>query len=382
MTPRFPRLLTGVGTLRRVGRAAKSLGGHRALVVTDPGVEAAGHSARVVGHLELAGFEVALHAGVHSNPTTQDVLAALEVMNAFRPDLLVSVGGGSAMDTAKAANMLFTNGGEIADYRGRSTPATPLLPSIAIPTTAGTGSEVQSFALIADAETHRKMACAAPGAMPDIAILDPVLTLSLPREITAHTGLDALVHSVETAVCTARDAGSSALSTEAFVKIVTHLPRVLEDPEDLDARDAMLLGSMKAGMAIERSMLGAAHAMANPLTANHGIPHGLAVGMLIPHVIRFNAAERPAAAIYARLVRSAGLRRSRSHAVLAEHLADHIQELVRDCGKKTTLKEWGVAQSDVPALAEDAHTQWTAQFNPRPVDVAGFEALYAAATSL
>ena len=285
------------------------------------------------------------------------------------------------MDTSKAANHVFTNGGEVADHQGRTTPVHPLLPSIAIPTTAGTGSEVQSFALIGDATTHRKMACSAPGAMPDIAILDPVLTMTLPREITAQAGLDALVHSVETAVCTLRDASSGALSTEAFTQLFTHLPRVLDDPADLEAREAMLIGSMKAGMAIERSMLGAAHSMANPLTARHGIPHGLAVGMTLPHVIRYNAKGSLAPPHYAALVRAAELRRSPSDVALSEHLADRLQDLLEHCGEKTRLQDWGVTDADVRALAEDADTQWTAQFNPRPVDIAGFESLYAAALS-
>ena len=199
------------------------------------------------------------------------------------------------MDTAKGCNFLLTNGGQMKDYWGVGKATQPMLPLIAIPTTGGTGSECQSFALITDEATHQKMACGDPKAAARIAILDPALTLSQPRRVTACSGIDAIAHALETAVTKTRNPLSLIFSRAAFQLTMAGLPRVLEAPGDLDARSQMLWGAACGGTAIENSMLGAAHSAANPLTAHFGITHGQAVGMMLPQVVRFNALD-PAAA--------------------------------------------------------------------------------------
>jgi alcohol dehydrogenase len=249
-----------------------------------------------------------------------------------------------------------------------------MLPLIAVPTTAGTGSECQSFALIADEETHQKMACGDPKAAARIALLDPLLTVSQPRPVTACTGLDAIAHALETAVTRRRNELSLLYAREAFRLTVTHLEWVLEQPERLEARAQMQLGAAYAGMAIELSMLGAAHAAANPLTAHFGIVHGQAVGMMLPHVVRFNAAESAAREAYAEMARAAGLLEKGESP--AEALVARLQALLSAAGLPASLADCGVTADAIPALAAEAAAQWTASFNPRPATAADFEQLY------
>src|SRR5215470_9749080 len=195
------------------------------------------------------------------------------------------------MDCAKGINFLYSNGGQIQDYWGIGKATSPLMPMVAVPKTAGTGSETQSFALISDAKTHVKMACGDKKATFRVALLDPELTLTQPQRVTALTGIDAVAHALESYVASTRNPASMAFSREAWLLLGGNFAHVIDDPKDLDARSGMQLGAAFAGLAIENSMLGAAHALANPLTTNFNIVHGQAVGMMLPHVIRFNGEE-------------------------------------------------------------------------------------------
>src|SRR5688572_32379223 len=247
--------------------------------------------------------------------------AGRQVAQAAGIDVLIAIGGGSSLDCAKGINFVLAGGGTMREYRGYGKARGTLLPSIGIPTTAGTGSEAQSYAIISDAETHAKMACGDPGAAFRIAILDPALTVSQPRAVTAVAGYDAISHAVESYVTLKRTAISDLFAREAWRMLSSHYRRVLEAPTDLPARGAMLLGAHYAGIAIEQSMLGAAHACANPLTARYGTTHGVAIGVMLPHVVRWNAArvgERYAALLDATPA-TAG----------AAALADDLAELAR-----------------------------------------------------
>ncbi len=353
------RIVAGPGSVARVGALANELGVVRAFLVSDPGVAAAGHADRVRSLLVERGIEVRSFEAVCDNPTTADVAACLRAVGDFQLDLFVAVGGGSAMDVAKACNLLRAGGGAVEDYWGSGKARGALAPMIAIPTTAGTGSEVQSFALIAKQATHQKMACGDPGLAPKIAILDAELTVTLPEFVTICTGLDTIGHAVETAVTSGRNAMSLLYSTAALERAAHALPRVLDAPGDLAQRGAMLEAACFAGIAIENSMLGAAHALANPLTAHDDIPHGLAVGLMLPHVVRFNAVDADVEALYDELARSAGI---------AGSLADALDRLLDRCGLKRSLRAHGVDPAELPDLAREAAAQWTAQFNPRRVD--------------
>ena len=242
---------------------------------------------------------------------------------------------------------------------------------------AGTGSDAQSYALISDADTHAKMACGDEKAAFRIAILDPVLTVSQPRAVTAVAGYDALSHAVESFVTAKRSEISDVFAREAWRLLEASYERVLTAPDDLDARGAMLVGAHEAGIAIEASMLGATHACANPLTARYGTTHGIAIALMLPHVVRWNA--EAAGDRYAALLRVAG-REAGSRP--AERLAERLEELARAGGLPRTLQEIDVARADLPALAADAATQWTGTFNPRPFDASAALALYERAFSV
>jgi alcohol dehydrogenase len=371
------RIVFGVNTVDQIGEMARSLGAKKVLFVTDPGIVAAGHAARAQASLKSAGLQIAVFDKSKENPTTKCVDDCLAVARAAGIDTLIGLGGGSSMDTAKGCNFLLTNGGRMQDYWGVGKATKPMLPLIAVPTTAGTGSECQSAALIVDEATHQKMACLDPKAAARIAVLDPSLTISQPARVTACTGLDAIAHAVETSVSKKRNAVSAMYSREAFKLCMTSFPEILLNPQDLEARGRMLLGASLSGLAIENSMLGAAHSAANPLTAHYGIIHGQAVGMLLPSVLRFNAADPAARQAYAELSAAAQIS-ANGHApeVTVEALATRLEVLLSLSGTPSSLAEVGVERAKIPVLAEEAARQWTAAFNPRPVAKNEFVKLY------
>ena len=362
------RLVFGNNAAAKTGELARQIGLQKVLLITDAGVLAAGHAERVRRSLEEAGIKVVLFDKVRENPATGDVAVCLSAARDAAIDGFIGLGGGSSLDTAKGCNFLLTNGGRMQDYRGVGKAAKPMLPLIAIPTTAGTGSECQSFALVADETTHQKMACGDPKAAARVAILDPLLTLSQPPRVAACTGIDALSHALETAVTRPRNPISVAYSREAFRLCWVNLPRVLQRPDDLEARAGMLLGAALAGLAIENSMLGAAHAAANPLTAHFKIVHGQAIGLMLPHVLRFNGRDPAASRLYASLDSSN-----------ADELAEKLESLLDLAGMARSLSQCGVERSSIPVLAREAAGQWTASFNPRPVGAGDFIKLYEAA---
>jgi alcohol dehydrogenase len=364
------RVVFGADTLERVGELARDLGGKHVLLVTDKGLAAAGHPSRAVGFLEAAGLHVTIYDTVRENPTTVDVERCVETARKARIDLIVGLGGGSSMDTAKGCNFILTNGGEMKDYWGLGKATQPMLPLIAVPTTAGTGSECQSFALISDEETHQKMACGDSKAAAKIAILDPLLTVSQPSRVTACTGIDALAHAFETAVTKKRNALSAMYSREAFQLCFGALERVLDDPRDLEARSRMQLGAAFAGTAIENSMLGAAHSAANPLTAHFGLAHGQAVGLMLPAVIAFNARDPETHDRYLELAVLAGLSS-------LDDLIGELDTILEASRMREGVAKLGIEPAAFPKLAAEAAQQWTASFNPRPIDARDFEQLYA-----
>lgn len=371
------RLVYGHHSIQRIGDLARELDARRVLLVTDPGLVAAGHAEHVEDLLRKSGLEVVVFDQVKENPTTRCVDDSLGRARSGQVDTIVGLGGGSSMDTAKGCNFLLTNGGRIQDYWGIGKAAKPMLPFIAVPTTAGTGSECQCAALISDDQTHQKMACLDPKAAARIAILDPFLTLSQPAAVTAHTGVDALAHAVETAVTTRRNPLSLMFSHEAFKRIVPAFPKVLQQPDDLEARGQMLLAAAYAGTAIESSMLGAAHAAANPLTAHFDIVHGEAVGLMLPLVIRFNAEEPEAAMGYAHLASAPEIACvSDGLPSAVDALIARLEFLLNEAGIARSLLDLSADPNLIPVLAKEAATQWTASFNPRSIGPADFVRLY------
>lgn len=372
------RIIFAPGSLARLGELTRELGGTRVLVTSDPGIVATGHTARGVEILRQAGLVAEVFDRIQENPTSADIEAGAEMAREFSPDLLIGLGGGSSMDCAKGINFVYSCGGRIQDYLGIGKATGPLLPMIAVPTTAGTGSESQSFALISDAETHIKMACGDKRAACRIALLDPELTLTQPPRVTALTGIDAVAHALETYVTKSRNPISLTFSRTAWSYLSANFARVLDTPQDLDARGGMQIGACLAGLAIETSMLGATHALANPLTAHYGIVHGQAISMMLPHVVRFNALQ--CGEWYRELLAAAASTngRSRSSSEPAA-LADLVAELSAKAGLPATLRECGVEQSKLEAMAGEAARQWTGGFNPRAVGRNELLELYQAA---
>ena len=359
------RLVFGSGTIERLGTLTRELGLSRPLLVTDRGLRAAGHVERVLGRLRDAGVEAAVFDACEANPDGAMVERGVAFAARCRPDAVIGLGGGSPLDCAKGINLLLTNGGTIADYKGYGLARKPLLPMIAVPTTAGTGSEAQSYAVIADTATHMKMACGDPKLAFAAAILDPELTLSQPPAVTVEAGFDAIAHAVETAVTTRRTAISTLFSHAAFRLLNRHYDRLLTHPDDVEARAAMQLGAFYAGVAIEQSMLGAAHACANPLTARYALTHGIALAILLPHVVRWNAEGN--GELYGDL--AGGTPPASTDGRPGDRLADRLVEIGRSGGFCADLRTVGVAEADLPALAEAAARQWTGTFNPRPFGV-------------
>jgi len=369
------RVVFGQGSIERLGPFARELNFQRTLLVADPGVVKAGHVAEATRRLEDAGIAVTPYHDFGENPDSAMIDAGLRFAEPLDVDSIVGLGGGSSLDCAKGINFVLTNGGSIGEYRGYGKAGTPLLPMIGIPTTAGTGSEAQSYAVISDATTHTKMACGDPSAAMRVAILDPELTLTAPRHVTAMAGFDAIAHAVETAVTVRRTPLSDTFSHRAWQLLADAFERVLLHPSDAEARAAMQLGSHFAGIAIEQSMLGAAHACANPLTARYNLAHGLALAILLPHVVRWNAGV--ALDRYAALIGSP--RRRPRDEDAAEALALKLEDLALAGGLALKLSDRGVEERALPELAVQAAGQWTGTFNPRPFDAEGAMEIYRAA---
>jgi alcohol dehydrogenase len=367
------RVVFGPGKIGVLGELARELGGERVLLVTDHGLGAAGHPQKAVAALEAAGLAVTVFDGVHENPTSLDVDRGLQVAQAARVDLIVGLGGGSSMDCAKGINFLYTNGGRIQDYWGFGKASRPMLPLIAVPTTAGTGSEAQSYALIADANTHMKMACGDPKAASRIALIDPELTYSMPPGVMAASGIDAMSHAIESYVCTRSNPVSQLFSRQAWQLLAHGYPAALNAPDDLEARSKTSLGAHLAGAAIENSMLGGAHALANPLSAHFGVTHGVAIGIMLPHIIRYN--QSSVGRRYEELAVDAGWCEPGTPRA-GDVLADRLATLVERSNLPGRLADCGVDAALFPQLAAEAAKQWTAQFNPRPLDELALRQLY------
>jgi alcohol dehydrogenase len=352
------------------------------LLVTDPGLRKVGHCERAKGILEAAGCQTFVFDRVSENPTSEDVDHCVGFAKSVSIDLIVGLGGGSSIDCAKGANFLLTNGGKMQDYRGVGKATLPMLPMIAVPTTSGTGSEAQSFAVIADAVTHVKMACGDTKAACRIALLDPELTVTMPRSVTAATGIDAMTHAIESYVTTKRSAVSQMFARQAWSLLAEAFPLVLNDPANVDARGRMQLGAFLAGAAIENSMLGAAHASANPLTAQFGTIHGVAVGLMLPHVVQWNSVA--VGSMYRELVIAAGWGDSHVSAEDASTvLAEKFTEFLRMAEMPVSLTEiidQKIDSTMIEELAAEAVQQWTGTFNPRKMELAAFIELYRNAT--
>lgn len=368
------RVIFGPGTIERLGDLARELNFNRTLLVADHGMVASGHVDEAAAPLAKAGVEVIRFHDFEANPDTLMIENGAAFARPLKIDSIIGLGGGSSMDCAKGINFLLTNGGRMNDYHGYGKATKVMLPMIGIPTTSGTGSEGQTYALVSDAATHVKMACGDPKAAFRLALLDPQLTISQPPSITATAGFDAIAHAVETFVTTRRNPISEVYSREAWRLLETNYERVLTQPDNLEARGAMQLGAFFAGVAIENSMLGATHACANPLTAHYGTAHGAAIAMLLPSVVRWN--ESVAGEHYAQLRQWSSVAGEHTGVSATEALARRLEELAEAGGLRNKLRTTGVTEPELTELASEAAEQWTGGFNPRPFNKQGAIEVY------
>jgi len=353
----------GPGAVGQLPDIVKGLG-TRALVISDPGVAAAGILDRVRSWLHDAGVTTEAFTNVEPNPSIETVNSAYDLVKRSQAEFLVGVGGGSAMDVAKVASVLARYGGTVHDYEGIGKVPGPGMTTVAIPTTAGTGSEVTVFAVITDRARTFKMTVGSPYIVPQYAVCDPELTLSMPPGLTAATGMDALTHGIECYVNTVYNPIAKALALEAMRLIGPSLRTAYTTGRDLSARTAMLLASTMAAMAFTRTRLGNVHAMSHPLGAHFDVPHGVANAVLLPYVMEWNlpACLQTYPAIAAALgedVTGLSAEEASARAVAA------VQRLSRDVGIPARLRDVGVTQAAIPALATDAMKSGNVLVNPR-----------------
>jgi alcohol dehydrogenase len=369
----------GFGAMDRAGDWARKLQLRNILLVADPSLSEVGRTQRLLSNLHAAGCEVTVFSDVRENPTTDDIRRCVETAQNCNPDGIFALGGGSTIDTAKACNLILTQGGRIADYRGRGAVSTPMLTAVVIPTTSGTGSESQSAMLISDESTHEKLVCLDPQLTPAVAILDPELTRTVPSCVREATSLDTLVHAVEALVTRSRNEISHRYSSEALLLSLHCFERVLDDPADDEARAGMMLASAYAGLAIEHSMLGAAHSLANPLTQYHGLTHGYAVAVSLPLVLRFNLQDDAVQSIYGAIGRQSGCcAPGAADPQAAGALVEVLERLVdRTSARKQLRARIGLQAPSFEVLAAAAEGQWTAQFNPIAVPSEQWNSWYA-----
>lgn len=375
-----PSIRFGEDTAAETGAISSGLGASHALIVTDAGMVAAGLAGRITASLEKAGLDFSLFAEVIADPPEGVVLKAVEMARKVGADAVIGFGGGSSLDVAKLVALLAPGHQDLASAYGVGNAAGPRLPLVLVPTTAGTGSEVTPISIITTGASE-KMGVVSPVILPDVAVLDPLLTLTVPPQVTAATGIDAMVHAIEAYASASANNNpiSRSLAEKALSLMGAMLERAVVDGQDIDARKAMLLGSMLAGQAFANSPVAAVHALAYPIGGHFKIPHGLSNTLVLPHVLRFNSVTHPDP--YAEMApfvfpEMAGMGPQEAAAAFAEGMAD----LSRRCGLEQRLRDVGIPQDAIDLMAEDAMKQTRLLVNnPREVRLEDARAIYRAA---
>lgn len=369
-------ILFGAGSIKELETVIRKEGFRKILVVCDEGIEKSGILETVVKELAKTGAEYAVFSKVEPNPSNVTVEAGLKALQEAEADLIVGVGGGSPLDTAKAISMLATNGGDITQYEGVDKFANQSMPLMAIPTTAGTASEVTIFTVITDLQREYKITIGGRKLAARWAIVDPMLTLTLPPKLTAATGLDALVHAIESYVSKKAYPLSEVLALEAIRKITSNLRTAVYNPDNLEARTSMLYGSLVAGLAFNNTRLGNVHAMSHPLSAKFHVPHGVANSVLLPHVMEFNRLAAPekfadiAAAMSAVSDPAASVLKRSEESIAA------VARLSEDIGIPKDFRDYHVTKDAIHDMAADAMKSGNIEVNPRKTQLQDLVRLY------
>lgn len=373
-----PEIVFGPGSLAEAGFAAARLGARVPFVVTDPGIVEVGWTDELLGHLADAGLRASVWTEVTPNPKDHEIRAAHAAYVDCGADVIIAIGGGSVMDAAKGVAILAGNGGDILDYRGVDQMTNPIPPLMMIPSTSGTGADVSQFCIVTDTERSVKITVMGRALVPDLSITDPRLLQTMPEWLNAATGLDALTHGIESFVSLAHNPLADLHAVSAVGLVSQHLRDTMERPDDIDARRGMAEASLSAGLAFSNAILGATHAMSHQVGGLLDAPHGVINGVLLPHVVRFNAAAAPER--FLPLAHAFGLSRDETNAsVAADWLADRIRALADQVGVPSGLKVLGVTEDNCRLLARTALDDACLTTNPRFADEDDLATLFKAA---
>ena len=358
------KIISGIGSTAEIIKELNDLHAKKVLLITDPGLVQAGVAQQVVEMLKQAAVEVEIFDAVEPDPSIQVATKAAEMAKNVKANVLIALGGGSAIDTAKSAALLVTNGGYLKDYAGVNKVVKPILPLIAVPTTAGTGSEVTIFAVMSDPDKQEKFTISSALIAPAVAVLDPLLTLKLPPSVTAFTGMDALTHAIEAFTSSIAQPATDALALSAIKLVLKHLPVAVGRGDNVKARDGMLQASLLAGIAFNNAFLGLAHAIASPLGGHFHVPHGLANAVMLPYVMEYNLPT--AVRRYAEIGCALGLQAvGDTPRAVAEKTVAAITQLARDINIPEKLSNIGAKEELLPLVARDALKSIQLKFNVR-----------------
>lgn len=370
-----PEYIFGIDARLLVGRYAKNLGANKVLVVSDPGVVAAGWTAEVIANLEEEGLGHALFTDVSPNPRATQVMAGAEFYQAEKCNAIVAVGGGSPIDCAKGIGIVSSNGRPILEFQGVDQVQAPMPPLICIPTTGGTSADVSQFAIITDLQEKIKVAIISKSVVPDLALIDPLTLTTMDPFLTACTGLDALTHGIEAFVSNASSPMTDLHALEAIRLVAKYLPESIKNPSDIELRAKIMEGSLLAGLAFSNAILGANHAMAHSLGGEKDSPHGECNAILLDHVIEFNLPASPER--FERIGEAMGLDlrgrdvRGRTAAILGR-----VREIKQAAGMTETLKDLGIRTTDLPQLSNKALKDPCMVTNPRRANQRDIEVIY------
>ena len=373
-----PEVVFGTDSLAEIGLAAVRLGARRPFVVSDTGVSAAGWTEETLDYLRREGLRPQLWTDVTPNPKDHEIQRGYEEYVDSGADVIIGIGGGSVIDAAKGVAILAGNGGKILDFEGVDQISHPIPPMIMAPTTAGTGADVSQFCVVSDTERHIKVTILGRALVPDISITDPRLLTTMPVDLAAATGLDALSHGIEAFVSLAHNPLSDLHALNSVRLVDSHLVRTLETPEDLTSRRAMAQASLEAGMAFSNAILGATHAMSHQVGGLIDAPHGVVNAVLLSHVVSFNALGSPER--YRPLAEVFGLSESRAPVEqMARALAAYIRALADRVGVPKGLAALGVTEADIPLLTKSTLHDACLTTNPRLADENDVRRLFVAA---
>lgn len=373
-----PEFIYGTGALTLIGRYASNFGAKKALVVTDPGVAQTVWLEKALESLNTENIPWAVFKDVTPNPKDREIAAGVRFYRDNGCDIIIALGGGSPMDCAKGIGIAFANGKNVLEFEGVDEVPMPGPPLICVPTTAGTSADVSQFAIINDTTRKVKIAIISKTVVPDVALIDPETTTTMPPELTAATGLDALVHAMEAYVSNASSPITDLNSLAAIPLLVGNIVPAIENPLDMKYRNNMMLGSLLAGLAFSNASLGLVHAMAHSLGGLLGLPHGMCNALLLNHVVDFNYAS--AAERYDRIGQAMGIEMNGMSAEKRKDaLLNAIVALRERTGIRTPIGALGVTREDIPQLAINASNDPCFATNPRKASVQEIERIYEAA---